>query len=78
MERRNTWTEREENRVMNFDSLKNTARNTSNVRYHTIGIPSELNKRLDQVSKELNCKKAQLVKNALYYMLDEYRRKSSE
>ena len=78
MERGNTWTERKENRVMNFDSLKNTARNISNVRYHTIGIPSELNKRLDQVSKELNCKKAQLVKNALYHMLDEYKRKSSE
>ena len=37
-----------------------------------------LNKKLDQVSKELNCRKSQLVKNALYHMLDEYIRKSSE
>jgi len=63
---------------MNFDVLKDTARNTRDSRYHTIGIPAELNKRLDQVSKELNCKKAQLVKNALWHMLDEYSRKSSE
>ena len=78
MERGNTWTERKENRVMDFSQLKNSARNTSDVRYHTIGIPAELNKRLDQVSKELNCKKAKLVKNALWHMLDEYSRKSSE
>ena len=63
---------------MDFGKLKNTARNTSDTRYHTIGIPAELNKRLDQVSKELNCKKAQLVRNALYHMLDEYNRRSSE
>ena len=63
---------------MNFDSLKNTARNTSDTRYHTIGIPADLNKKLDQVSKELNCKKAQLVKNALWHMIGEYNRKSSE
>ena len=63
---------------MDFSQLKNSARNTSDVRYHTIGIPSELNKRLDQVSKELNCKKAQLVKNALWHMIGEYNRKSSE
>ena len=63
---------------MDFGKLKNTARNTSDIRYHTIGIPAEVNKKLDQVSKELNCKKAQLVRNALYHMLDEYNRRSSE
>ena len=63
---------------MNFDVLKDSARNTSDVRYHTIGIPEDLNKKLDQVSKELNCKKAQLVKNALWHMIGEYNRKSSE
>tara|TARA_R100000664_G_C2690968_1_gene95091 strand:- start:216 stop:407 length:192 start_codon:yes stop_codon:yes gene_type:complete len=63
---------------MDFSQLKNSARNISDTRYHTIGIPADLNKKLDEVSKELNCKKAQLVRNALWHMIGEYKRKSSE
>jgi|TARA_R100001086_G_scaffold175460_1_gene96664 hypothetical protein len=46
--------------------------------WHSIGIPKQTNAKLDEIARQLNCKKSELVKLALNNLIDQHRKYTDE
>jgi len=59
---------------MNFDKLRDTnITNKANSKWFSVAIPRDLNEEIEQICRELNCKKTQYVKQSLLSTINEYR-----
>ncbi len=63
---------------INFVELMDTNNSNSGSNWHSIGIPKPMNDKLNEIAKELNCKKSQLVKLALSNLILQHRKFTDE
>ena len=61
-----------------FDAIKATSKDNDKTGWISVGISRFQNDRVEQVCKELNCKKGRFIRIAIDNLLDEFARYSSE
>tara|TARA_R100000315_G_scaffold51159_1_gene25071 strand:+ start:215 stop:412 length:198 start_codon:yes stop_codon:yes gene_type:complete len=63
---------------IDFEKLINSNIEKPGSNWHSIGIPKQTNAKLDEIARELNCKKSELVKLALDNLINQHRKFTDE